>query len=148
MEAEKAETAAQTNQKSHTPALAPPSSSDDTVLQQLVLTVKALQTKIDNKDSDIGSNKNGSGKGKKNTSTDRLYCWTHGACAHNGKDCKHYKDGHQVDTTFQDMNNGSTKNCYWIKPSTTAWRCGIVLNASTKLNISNNTYAAVAASNT
>jgi hypothetical protein len=39
-----------------------------------------------------------------------LYCWTHGACAHEGCDCRSPAEGHKPEATFQNRMNGSTKN--------------------------------------
>jgi len=35
------------------------------------------------------------------------YCWTHGACGHNGHECKHHANGHKSDATFQNRMDGS-----------------------------------------
>ena len=40
------------------------------------------------------------------------YCWTHGACAHRGKRCKHKADGHQDEATFTNKMGGSTHMCW------------------------------------
>ena len=42
------------------------------------------------------------------------YCWTHGAFAHDSKDCKHKASGHQDAATFQNKMGGST---YYCQPS-------------------------------
>ena len=48
----------------------------------------------------------------------RLYCWSHGSCAHSSAACNTKMPGHQATATFQNMQDGSTNNCYWIsRPS-------------------------------
>ena len=42
------------------------------------------------------------------------YCWTHGACNHSSKDCENPADGHKKTATFQNMQKGSTKRCFWL----------------------------------
>jgi hypothetical protein len=44
----------------------------------------------------------------------RKYCWSHGACAHNGNECNGPLDGHQIAATFANMMNGSTAGCFWL----------------------------------
>ena len=39
------------------------------------------------------------------------YCFTHGNCAHLGKDCLSPAAGHVASATFQNKQGGSTKNC-------------------------------------
>ena len=53
--------------------------------------------------------------GRGNTrSTTRLYCWSHGACAHTSVDCNRPATGHQTTATFSNMMEGSKNGCYWI----------------------------------
>ena len=39
------------------------------------------------------------------------YCWTHGACGHEGRYCRNKKEGHQDGATFQDKMGGSEAFC-------------------------------------
>ena len=39
------------------------------------------------------------------------YCWTHGACAHDGSQCTNTNTGHKRDATFEDKKGGSTYYC-------------------------------------
>ena len=39
------------------------------------------------------------------------YCWTHGGCNHEGRDCRTPRRGHQVDATFENKMNGSNYYC-------------------------------------
>ena len=39
------------------------------------------------------------------------YCWTHGACAHSGKDCNTPKEGHKKEATFENRMGGSNYFC-------------------------------------
>ena len=58
------------------------------------------------------SNNNRNNNTRKRKRTDK-YCWTHGACAHESKDCKpsYRKPGHVESATFADKQGGSTKYC-------------------------------------
>jgi hypothetical protein len=49
----------------------------------------------------------------------RMYCWTHGACAHSSADCNNKSPGHQSTATFSNMQGGSTNRCFWLSPSST-----------------------------
>jgi hypothetical protein len=40
-----------------------------------------------------------------------FYCWSHGACGHEGKDCKNCKKGHKSEATFANKMGGSTYGC-------------------------------------
>ena len=44
----------------------------------------------------------------------RLYCWSHGACAHSSNLCNTQLPGHQTTATFANMQGGSTNNCFWL----------------------------------
>ena len=97
------------------------STTEDTItkllkkMNDLEEEIKAAKTTSSN-DNTNGSNKKTK---KKKEKKDRIYCWSHGACAHSGKDCNKTKDGHKKEATFQNMMGGSTKDCYWL-PSTSA----------------------------
>jgi hypothetical protein len=53
--------------------------------------------------------------GRANTErSPRQYCWSHGACAHNGTTCNTRQPGHQASATFGNMMGGSTTNCFWL----------------------------------
>jgi hypothetical protein len=59
------------------------------------------------------------GRGQTTAPSPRMYCWTHGACAHSSTDCNNKAPGHQPTATFTDMKGGSIHNCFWINPSST-----------------------------
>jgi hypothetical protein len=63
-----------------------------------------------------GSNNNGNNGNARNraTATPRLYCWSHGACAHGSSVCNTQLPGHQTGATFANMQGGSTQNCFWL----------------------------------
>ena len=63
------------------------------------------------RNTDRGRGRNNSSRG----SNTRLYCWTHGACAHTGTECNTPATGHQTSATFDNMLGGSTTGCYWIR---------------------------------
>jgi hypothetical protein len=57
----------------------------------------------------------GGRSGRGNTRpTARLYCWSHGACAHLSNDCERRATGHQATATFANMMDGSKNGCYWL----------------------------------
>ena len=39
------------------------------------------------------------------------YCWSHGLCAHTGKDCRNPSAGHDIQATVQNRRGGSSKGC-------------------------------------
>ena len=41
----------------------------------------------------------------------RKYCWTHGKCAHDGKECNNKAEGHVETATLENKQGSSTKNC-------------------------------------
>ena len=49
--------------------------------------------------------------GGKGCSDISKYCWTHGACDHNGHNCFFRAEGHKVDATFGDKKGGSKARC-------------------------------------
>ena len=53
------------------------------------------------------------GEGKRQPKK-KQYCWSHGSCAHSGKDCRMKREGHKDEATFTNLLGGSTKNCYWL----------------------------------
>ena len=80
---------------------------NDLLMEKLIAQMADLQAKVATKTPK--NNKD------KKTPKERLYCWSHGSCAHNGTDCKNPKEGHKKDATFSNMMSGSKKDCYWIK---------------------------------
>ena len=67
---------------------------------------------------DYGRGRGREGRGQTAPSP-RMYCWTHGACAHSSTDCRNKAPGHQTTATFNNMQGGSTNQCFWIPPSST-----------------------------
>ena len=55
-------------------------------------------------------NGNHPGNRPRRTRVTNRYCWTHGACAHTGSECRAPATGHQAAATFQDRMGGSTHN--------------------------------------
>jgi hypothetical protein len=80
-------------------------------MEKLLAHMAELQARVTNKTTRINNNRNKD----KSSPKERLYCWTHGSCAHKGTDCKNPKEGHKKDATFINIMKGSTKECYWIK---------------------------------
>ena len=86
--------------------LAPPSSSNTERLRliaQLQQQRLTLQT--------APPIPNGGGRQTRHRRTVSKYCWTHGACAHEGKECKNKNPGHQDEATFANKMGGSTAFC-------------------------------------
>ena len=89
--------------------------NDDDKSSEILVFLKKLQEEV----QALKASKNKKSSTNKNTSTVRRrkridqYCWTHGACAHQGKDCKptYRKDGHVEDATFANKQGGSTLYC-------------------------------------
>ena len=94
------------------PALAPDP------IQDLIAKITALQQEVQacKVATDTSPTADGSKKKKKarKEKSERKYCWTHGACAHNGTECNNPKEGHKKDATFANRMDGSTKDCFWL----------------------------------
>jgi len=57
------------------------------------------------------------GRGRPNETANkkpRLYCWSHGACAHSSAECNTKLSGHDTTATFHNMQGGSTKNLHYV----------------------------------
>jgi hypothetical protein len=58
------------------------------------------------------------GRGRQNETANkkphRLYCWSHGACAHSSAECNTQLPGHDTAATFHNMQGGSTKNLQYV----------------------------------
>jgi hypothetical protein len=68
-----------------------------------------------NRNNNNCSNGNGGNNGNNNRSQQRLYCHTHGCCAHDSPNCSTPGTSHNTAATFANMLNGSTKNsCHWL----------------------------------
>ena len=48
--------------------------------------------------------------GRGYVSRERRYCWTHGLCSHNGRECSNPAQGHQVDATLENRMGGNMRN--------------------------------------
>jgi hypothetical protein len=57
----------------------------------------------------LPARKGGGAQARDRNPLPRQYCWTHGVCAHNGKECKAKGDGHIANATAKDKAGGSTK---------------------------------------
>ena len=102
-----------------------------TQMQEMMALMRASTTGLSNNRNRNSSNNRGRGRGanernnQRNTrgqdrrtnaarSNTRVYCWTHGACAHSSADCETAATGHQSTSTFANMQGGSTNGCYWL----------------------------------
>ncbi len=61
-----------------------------------------------------GGNQQGGSQQGSRPQQPRKYCWTHGLCAHDSPSCTAQKTGHQTTATMQNMQNGSTQQCFWF----------------------------------
>jgi hypothetical protein len=103
--------AAQAPAQANIVAPAPATSPNDLLMEKLLAQMAELQAKVTNKSTRNNKNK----EKDKSSPKERLYCWTHGSCAHKGTDCKNPKEDHKKEATFANMMNGSNKDCYWLK---------------------------------
>jgi len=88
-----------------------------TLMKQMLNTMSNQQrntTQNQSNQRDQRTNNRNKSNSKKNV---KLYCWTHGACAHDSAACNKPAEGHQTDATFTNMKQGSTKNCFWLQTS-------------------------------
>lgn len=60
-----------------------------------------------------GRGNSGRGRGGRNDRSlhTAKYCWTHGACAHDGTQCNYPATGHKAQATLANKLGGSTRNC-------------------------------------
>ena len=61
-------------------------------------------------DNRYRGNNRGRGRGGRGNQSELKYCWTHGLCIHNGKECKNPMQGHQSDATLENRMGGNTRN--------------------------------------
>ena len=57
------------------------------------------------------NNQNDKTKAEKFKHKHSLYCWSHGACAHESKDCNKPRPGHKKEATFSNKMGGSVRFC-------------------------------------
>ena len=112
-------TVASTQQANQVTLPSTTSSTNDDALQLLLTKFKELEAEVKAAKS-TSSNSNGTDgnnkkKNKQKEKRDRKYCWTHGACAHDGEECNNRNEGHKTEATFDNMLGGSTKDCFWLK---------------------------------
>ena len=92
---------------------------ETSVNTELIKLLKAMQTEL----TTLRDSSQGSTPGKRKTNrktpdnpsftrrkTDK-YCWTHGGCTHESKDCMAKAQGHQNNATFSDKKGGSKAFC-------------------------------------
>jgi hypothetical protein len=96
------------------------------LLTQMQEMMTAMRTGTVNTHSQQRRNNRGRGGGRTNDNTNgnrnngrqqaspRLYCWTHGACAHGSAECNAPATGHKTTATFQNMQGGSTKGLQYV----------------------------------
>ena len=60
-----------------------------------------------------GGRGRGRGRGGRGSQPrERKYCWTHGLCNHNGRECNHPAQGHQPDATLENRMGGNNYNVH------------------------------------
>ena len=107
-------------------AIADPAARDAALLAQMqeMLNQTLSRTGSGNTNSRPRNNRNNRGRGaaggtgRPNDTKNRirLYCWSHGACAHGSSECNNPLPGHATTATFLDMQGGSTKNLQYVPP--------------------------------
>ena len=75
-------------------------------MQQMQAIISTMQEKMEKQQAPARKDRRMTQR--RNTSQ---YCWSHGACSHDSKDCRQKKDGHQDDATFENKKGGSTYYC-------------------------------------
>ena len=96
--------------------------SEESVQLEMLKLIKDLQLEVRNMKSNSNynngnkkehnnNNNNGSNRRKRKRNNTK-YCWTHGACAHDSKDCNPTTkaNGHKDDATLANKMGGSTKD--------------------------------------
>ena len=102
------------------------SNVSDENMKTLMLMFKGLEhkmTTVETRLAERSTDTNGGGDGDRGTKrktpdnprftrrTTTKYCWTHGGCAHAGKDCTRKAEGHQDTATFSNKMGGSKAFC-------------------------------------
>ena len=99
--------------------------STNTVQMEILKLLKQMNANMENMGQQQNSaqrGKNGYSQRKPKKSPDNLgnyrfrkditkYCWTHGACNHNGGDCEFPATGHKNNATFSNKMGGSLAFC-------------------------------------
>ena len=78
-------------------------------MQQIQVLLTQLMTQSLNAGS-TNQNQNQNPRQQRRPRVINRYCWTHGACAHTGNECRARTTGHQATATFQNRMGGSTRN--------------------------------------
>ena len=77
------------------------------LLQQMIQMMQTMQSQLASNITAPASVPSQSANIRTRHNTSK-YCWTHGACAHTGRDCRLKKEGHDDMATFQNRKGGST----------------------------------------
>jgi hypothetical protein len=80
-------------------------------MQQMQTLMQSMQTQMNHTNTNNNNNNNNSNTRLCCTPNHSCYCWTHGACAHEGRHCNRKADGHKDEATFADKKGGSTRHC-------------------------------------
>ena len=99
-----------------TSALTEPSmntvSSDKVMLEMMKLLKEIKDDMKDVKSNNNKQKRNSQNNDNNNTRYRRdKYCWSHGACNHDSKNCRKRLQGHKEEATFNDRMGGSDKFC-------------------------------------
>ena len=95
--------------------------------QQIHIIMSQLQTHLNNPNKNGGHYNNTSGGKKRNKAPfwKKRYWWTHGACNHQGSNCRTKSEDHIDNVTLNKQLNGRNCNFRHIDKNNNAWRCGI-----------------------
>ena len=82
-------------------------------MQQMKLLMESMQTQMSNSSNNSNNNNsiNSNQRQQRRTPNRSYYCWTHGACAHEGRHCNRKADGHKDEATFSNKMGGSSRHC-------------------------------------
>ena len=69
------------------------------------------RTRNDNSQRSMNRDQRNQPRTPRSRSNISKYCWTHGACAHDSRDCNNKAPGHKDDATFANKLGGSTLYC-------------------------------------
>ena len=86
-------------------------SANAATTEDLLQLVIQLQNQIINTSKQAATNPPKNSKRTFIRNNTNKYCWSHGACGHDGKDCRNKKPGHRDEATFADRLGGSTMFC-------------------------------------
>jgi hypothetical protein len=92
-------------------------SQNQQMLPQLLKQIEEMQTLMTKMQSQISDNQGNNQRQHRGSNAQQRkrnvskYCWTHGACAHDGTECNQPAAGHKPNATFANKMGGSIRYC-------------------------------------